>query len=138
LLIRSDSAYPSIIPGQATSSPNAVSLIIERTTGEDAVLAEATATNGKWNLKDGEKFKESKTTVPYDCWMHVQLSVNMATRTSSLVQQQIGQVAQSLASAPIPSDFKVGMPLAFRLHLGNSSKCVVFDNVLITTGSKIP
>ena len=138
LFIRSDSAYPSIIPGQATSSPNAVSLIIERTTGEDAVLAEATATNGKWNLKDGEKFKESKTTVPYDCWMHVQLSVNMATRTSSLVQQQIGQVAQSLASAPIPSDFKVGMPLAFRLHLGNSSKCVVFDNVLITTGSKIP
>ncbi|MCX6934993.1 MAG: hypothetical protein NTZ01_02170, partial [Verrucomicrobia bacterium] len=137
LFIRSDYAYPSIIPGQTISSPNAVSFIIERATGGDIVLAEATAANGKWNLKDGEKFKESKITVPYDCWMHVQLSVDMATRTCNLVQQQIGQVAQNLASASIPADFQPGMPLAFRLHLGNSNNCVVLDNVLITTGSKI-
>jgi len=134
LFIRSDAAYPFIIPGQATSSPNEVRLIIENAE-TNAIVAEAIAAQGKWTLNSGKKPSISEVTVPYDCWMHVQLSVDMTSHELTLVQQQIGQVAQKLATAPLPADFQAGQPLAFRINLGASNSRVVLDNVRITIGT---
>ncbi len=133
LFIRSNSAYPFIIPSQATMSQNEVRLIVENA-DTDAIVAEAIAAKGKWTLNSGEKSNISEVTVPYDCWMHVQLTVDMASRTVSLVQQQIGQVAQKLATAPLADDFQAGQPLAFRINLGPSNSRVVLDNVRIAVG----
>ncbi len=133
LFIRSNSAYPFIIPGQATMSQNEVRLIIQNA-DTDAIIAEAIAAKGKWTLNRGKKPDISEVTVPYDCWMHVQLSVDMASRTVTLVQQQIGQVAQKLATAPLPADFQSGQSLAFRINLGPSNNRVVLDNVRIAIG----
>lgn len=131
LLIRSTANYPYIIPAQNNSSQNKVELIIERG-GKPVVSAEAA--NGKWTLRTGDAAQQSEIAVPYDCWMHVQLAVDMASRTATLVQQQIGQVAQKLATAPLPKDFQPGELLEFRINLGPSNDCVVMDNVKIAVG----
>ncbi len=134
LFIRSNSSYPSIIPGQTEDSRNEVGLIIERGDGKEGIIAEARAAKGKWTLKAGDKGQGADIAVPYDCWMQVQLAVDMASRTVTLVQQQIGQVAQKLATAPLPEDFQPGQPLAFRINLGPSNSRVVLDNVRIAVG----
>jgi len=128
--IRSEAPVASLIPGQARTSSNQVALIIEQADGKPITMAEARA--GKWTL--GAR-QESKVVVPYDCWMHVQAAVNMKTRVCTFVQQQIGQVAQPLGTAPLPDDIQPGQPPAFRIHLGSENTCVVLDNVKITRGS---
>jgi hypothetical protein len=135
LFIRSTSSYPSIVPAQTFSSNNSVRLVVEAADG-GAPLISAEAADGKWTLAAGNDRKNSEVAVPYDCWMQVQLSIDLEKRTCSLVQQQIGQVAQPLATAPLPADFEPGRELAFRLHLGPKNNCVVLDNVKIAVGAE--
>jgi len=128
--IRSDAPVASLIPGRVRTSPNQVALVIEHVDGK--AIAHAEAREGKWTLGTRQ---ESKVAVPYDCWMHLQVAVNMKTRICTFVQQQIGQVAQPLGTAPLPADIQPGQPLAFRIQLGPDNTCVVVDNVKITRGS---
>ncbi len=129
LLIRSTLPYPYIVPGTATETRNHVQLMVESAKGNSVVSADGAL----GFLKPSDKLR---TALPYDCWMHVQLTVNMATRTCRFAQQQIGQVAQELGTSPLPPDFQPGQPLAFRIKLGASNNCVVFDNVKITVGNE--
>lgn len=129
LLIRSTLPYPYIVPGTATETRNHVQLMVESAKGNSVVSADGAL----GFLKPSDKLR---TALPYDCWMHVQLTVNMATRTCRFAQQQIGQVAQELGTSPLPADFQPGQPLAFRIKLGASNNCVVFDNVKITVGNE--
>jgi len=136
LFIRSDASFPHIMPGRATSSPNEVRLIVEGADGKAIVTAQAA--KGKWSVLEGKETKESDIPVPYDCWMHVQLAVDLQSGTCTLVQQQIGQVAQTLVTTTLPAGFQPGKPLKFRINLGPSNERVAMDNVKITTGKPIP
>lgn len=135
LFIRSVLPYPYIIPAQTFSSDNTVRLAVESPTGGTKPLISAEAVNGKWTLQSGDNTVKSEVSVPYDCWMQVQLAIDMEKGTCSLVQQQIGQVAQPLATAPLPADFQPGKALSFRINLGPKNQCVVLDNVKITQGT---
>jgi len=135
MLIRSDLPYPYILPGKTHSSQNEVRLVIEQPDGK--AVAIAAAVKGKWSLTENGKTKESSIPVPYDCWMQVQVAIDLAARTCTLSQQQIGQVAQKLVTATLPPDFKAGQPLAFRINLGPSNNLVALDNVRIATGKQI-
>lgn len=136
LFIRSNSGYPSIIPAQTFSSDNVVRMILETAGEKPETLISAEAANGKWTLQSGKNAVLSEISVPYDCWMQVQLSVDLAAGTCSLVQQQIGQVAQKLATAPLPENFKPGQPLAFRINMGPKNECVILDNVKISVSGE--
>ena len=96
------------------------------------VVAMAHARHGKWLLHAGGSSRESGVAVPYDCWMHVQVAVNMKDRVCTFVQQQIGQVAQQLGTSPLPTGIQPGQPLSFRIQLGQANTCVAIDNVKIT------
>ncbi len=130
--IRSDSPIPSIMPGQTLTSSNEVAFVIERTGAQAGPIAMAEARQGKWMLQAGGAPQESRVGVPYDCWLHAQVAVNMKTRVCTFVQQQIGQVAQKLGTSSLPADFQPGQALSFRVHLGPANTCVVLDNVRIT------
>ena len=67
--------------------------------------------------------------------MQVQLAIDMKTRVCTVVQQQIGQVAQTARPLPFSEDFQPGQPLSFRMRLGAANTCVAMDNVRITRGS---
>lgn len=131
LFIRSELPFPYIMPDRTNSSRNEVRLIIEQADGK--AVATAAAVNGKWTLAENGKAKESSIGVPYDCWMQVQLAIDLRTRTCTLAQQQIGQVAQKLVTVSLPEDFQPGEPLSFRINLGPSNSLVVLDNVKIAT-----
>ena len=135
VFIRSDLPYPYIMPDRTHSSRNEVRLIIEQ--ADSKAVATAAAVNGKWSLLENGKAKESAVLVPYDCWMQVQVAIDLRARTCTLAQQQIGQVAQKLVTASLPEDFKPGQPLNFRIKLGASNQCVVLDNVKIATGKAV-
>ncbi len=134
LFIRSVLPYPYIMPGRTNSSRNEVRLIIEQADGK--AVATAAAVDGKWSMMENGKTKESSITVPYDCWMQVQLAVDLQTRTVTLAQQQIGQVAQKLLTVALPEDFQPGQSLSCRINLGPSNDLVVLDNVKIATDKK--
>ena len=138
MLVRSDSGYPSMIPGQAKASRNAVRLIVERADVKGKIIAEGVAAKMKWSQTDGEKLKESEVAASYDCWTQVQLAIDMTSRTVTLAQQPIGQVAEKVGTTALPADFQPGQPLSFRINLGSSNDCVVLDNVKITVGNKQP
>lgn len=131
VFIRSDLPYPYIMPGRTESSSNEVRLIIEQADGRP--VATAAAVDGKWSLVENGKAKESSIGVPYDCWMQVQLAVDLKKRTCTLAQQQIGQVAQKLMTASLPEDFQPGQSLSCRINLGPANTLVVIDNVKIAT-----
>ncbi len=133
-LIRSDAPIASLIPGQARTSQNQVALIIERAGAGREPIALAEARDGKWLLQSGAAHQESKVAVPYDCWMQLQVALNLKARTCTVVQQQIGQVAQPLGVLPWPAEFQPGQPLAFRIQLGATGTGVAVDNVRITQG----
>ena len=132
LFIRSDLPYPYLMPGRTNTSRNEVRLIIEQANGK--AVATAAAVKGKWSLLENGKAKESEVLVPYDCWMQVQVTIDLRARTCTLAQQQIGQVAQKLVTASLPEDFSAGQPLSFRINLGPANNLVVLDNVKIATG----
>lgn len=140
LFIRSNAPIASIIPGQARSSPNRVVMNIAAASdaGGEIVLAEAEAGQGKWVLRSGGAVDAGLSTVPYDCWMHVQLAVDTKARVCHFVQQQIGQVAQKLGTVAIPEGVTWEHPLSFRLGVGDGTTRVAVDNVRITKGIKPP
>ena len=130
--VSSNGDYPTIIPDQNLNSENSVKLTIS--TADGSAIATAEAINGEWKLSTGGGEVKSEIRVPYDCWLQVQLAVDFGKRTCSLVQQQIGQVAQALATVPLPEGVGVGGDLAFRIGLGPSNNCVVIDNVKVAKG----
>jgi len=132
LFIRSELPYPYIMPARTHASPNEVRLIIEQADGK--AVATAAAVKGKWSLLENGQPKESAVPVPYDCWMQVQVAVDLRARTCMLAQQQVGQVAQKLVTVSLPADFKPGQPLSFRINMGRANNLVVLDNVKIATG----
>jgi hypothetical protein len=135
LFIRSDAPIASIIPGQARTSRNQIALMMEHADAGRDPIAMAEAREGKWLLQAGGARQESSVAVPYDCWVQLQVAINMKTRACTVVQQQIGQVAQKLGSLPLPPEFRGRQPIAFRIQLGATNTCVAMDNIKITQGS---
>jgi len=131
--VRSSGSFPIIIPGQNLNSGNSLKLSIATTDG--AAVATAEAINGEWKLSaGGGGGVVSEVRVPYDCWFHVQLAVDFGKRTCTLVQQQIGQVAQPLATVPLPAGVGAGGDLAFRIGLAGpdpANNSAVIDNVRV-------
>jgi hypothetical protein len=135
-LIRSDAPIASLIPGQARTSQNQVALIVARAGAGHDSLVVADAREGKWLLESGPSREESSVAVPYDCWLQVQVAIDMKARACTVVQQQIGQVAQRLGRLPLAPEFQPGEPLAFRSQLGAASTGVALDNVRITQAKR--
>jgi hypothetical protein len=133
--IRSEAPVASILPGQMVTSKNEFAIVIEPADGEGRPLAMAEARRGKWLLQGNGPGEEAPVPVPYDCWMRVQVAVNMKTRACTFVQQQIGQVPQKLGTGLLPENVQAGQPLSFRIRLGAANTCVVMDNVRITRAS---
>jgi hypothetical protein len=87
--------------------------------------------DGKWFYLEDGTYKNSNIPVALDCWNHVQISLDAASRSYQIVIQPVGEMPAVLAAGKISGEHPAGFP-RFVIKTEN------LDNVYqVTRGSAI-
>jgi len=131
VFIRSDSAYPNIMPNPLTKSRHQTAISL-KAAGQDTPLIGARAAAGAWQYWDKNTYVDSEVKIAYDVWNHLQMALDTATGMYQVVVQPVGEMPILAAKGTW-----AGKPAA-EVHFvispshteGHSS---LYDNILIAS-----
>jgi len=101
VFVRSDDYYVTIMPNSGTKTRQVITLGLADDRGADLVAMKNE--KGEWSyLADGQ-YKNSSIPVALDCWNHVQISLDPASRSYKIVIQPVGEMPAILATGSMPA-----------------------------------
>jgi hypothetical protein len=133
LFIRSDKDFPYIIPDPTTRSPHTVTIGIEGAI-PDHPVAQVQPIDGTWRIFDGKQFVDTKTSVNYDVWNHLQLHIDTRAKTYRLIVQPIGEMPTVAGQAALGTGAQVGEKLRFVIRPSSTPDHLsCYDNIEVTS-----
>jgi len=123
-----------MIPNPLTKSDHRTALTL-RAASSGIPVASVHAADGFWHFWDGSRYVDTRVRIAYDVWNHVQVALNPATRSYSLVVQPVGEVPTLASKARWGDGATIGDELVFAICPSDTPNHITcYDNVRIVRG----
>jgi hypothetical protein len=100
VFIRSNSYYVDIMPSSHTETKHVLNLTL--TDGRGTPLVGLKNENGRWSYLEDGGYKRTSVPVALDCWNHIQMDVDVITKSCKIVLQPVGEMPSVLANSRLP------------------------------------
>jgi hypothetical protein len=131
IFIRSDLDFPYIFPNTTNHSDHTTIAGLRNERGK--YLSAIRNGEGVWQYYDGGKFVDSKTSVAYDVWNHVQFAVDGSEGSYAVVVQPLGELPIIAGNGKIVDNVNENEAISFVISPTKSERGFsCYDNIVIT------
>ena len=131
VFLRSEKNFPYILPDPTTRSKHSAQIGLFADNAAEPFAA-VDSSNHSWRIWDGTQYVDTGVVVTYDVWNHVQLAIDLETRTCTLVVQPVGELPTLVGTATLGGATRQGETLVFKILPSNSAEHLsAYDNLIV-------
>ncbi len=133
VFLRSNKDYPYLLPDPSTRSAHSFSISFQPS-GSDSAFVSIDNNGGTWRLWNGTQFIDTGKLVTYDVWQHLQVAVDLNSKTYALVAQPVGGLPTPIGSTGFSNTLDNNQSIQLVIKPSKEPDHIsCYDNVVVTS-----